>query len=221
MNTPQGPQPYRHNQPPQPHRHPPRPPQPPTPYRPAPPPPPQQYRGQPPPPPPQQYRGQPPPPPQQHFQAPQYGQPPAPQQPGQQPSPYGQSGDGIVVNTQFFPLAWVLFFVKPKIAVDGQEMQAPAWGRTHLPARPGQHHVHVHVPYFLPPKLGPADATVDVRPGQVAELEYKAPMWAFSAGSLGVGPQKYNGVGITIAIVAIPFVIVFLLILFTVVLAVI
>jgi hypothetical protein len=201
MNTPQGPQPYRHNQPPQP----------PAPYRPAPPPPPQQYRGQPP----------PPPPPQQHFQPPQYGQPPTPQQPGGQPSPYGQSGDGIVVNTQFFPLAWVLFFVKPKIAVDGQEMQAPAWGRTHLPARPGQHHVHVHVPYFLPPKLGPADATVDVRPGQVAELEYKAPMWAFSAGSLGVGPQKYNGVGITIAIVAIPFIIMFLLILFTVVLAVI
>jgi hypothetical protein len=49
-------------------------------------------------------------------------------------------------HTQLFPLAWVLFFVKPKIAVDGQEMQAPAWGRTHLPARPGQHHVHVRVP---------------------------------------------------------------------------
>ena len=74
------------------------------------------------------------------------------------------------------------------------------WGRTHVPARPGQHHVHVYVPYFLPSKLGPADATADVRPGQAAELEYKAPMWAFSAGALGVGPQKYNGVGITLAL---------------------
>ncbi len=218
MNTPQGPQPpYRHNQPPR--RYPPPPPQPPQPYRPAPPSPPQQYRGQPPPPPPQQYRGQPPPPPQQHYQPPQYGQPPAPQQPGQQPSPYGQPGDGIVVNTQFFPLAWLLFFFKPKIALDGQEIQVSAWGRTHLPARPGQHHVHVHVPYFLPPKLGPAETAVDVRPGQVAELEYKAPLWAFSAGSLGVGPQKYNGVGITIALVLLPFVLLFLFILFFVVLA--
>ena len=207
MNTPQGPQPYRHNQPPQPHRHPPRPPQPPAQYRPAPPLP-------------QQYRGQPPVPPQQHFQTPQYGQPPAPQQPGQQPNRYGQTGDGIVVNTQFFPLAWVLFFVKPKIAVDGQETQAPAWGRTHLPARPGQHHVHVHVPYFLPPKMGPADATVDVRPGQVAELEYKAPMWAFSPGSLGAGPQKYNGVGVTIAIAVIPIAVVFVVIFLSVLLAV-
>ena len=64
---------------------------------------------------------------------------------------------------------------------------------------------------FLPPKLGPADTTADVRPGQAAELEYKAPLWSFSAGSLGVGPQKYNGVGITIAIVLIPFVLLFLL----------
>jgi hypothetical protein len=207
MNTPQGPQPYRHNQPPPPPQY--RQPPPPH-YRPAPPPPPQHYRPQPP---------SPPNPQQQYRQPLQYGQPPAPQHHGPQPGPYGQAGEGIAVNTQFFPLAWVLFFVKPKVAVDGQEIPVSGWGRTHVPARPGQHHVHVYVPYFLPPKMGPADATADVRPGQVAELEYKAPMWAFSAGSLGVGPQKYNGVGITIAIVAIPFVLLFLVILLTIVVA--
>ncbi len=123
-----------------------------------------------------------------------------------------------MVNAQFLPLAWVLFFVKPKIAVDGQEM--PVSGGARPPAcPPGRHHVHVHVPYFLPPKLGPADATADVQPGQVAELEYKAPLWSFSAGSLGVGPQKYNGVGITIAIVLIPFILLFLLILLMIVMA--
>ncbi len=173
---------------------------------------PQPYRHNPPPPhhyppPPQHYRPSPPPqyppPPPQQYRTPQYGPP----------------GEGIVVNTQFFPLAWVLFFVKPKIFLDGQQMPAAGWGRTHLPARAGQHHVHVHVPYFLPPKLGPADAMADVRPGQVAELEYKAPVWSFSPGSLGVGPQKYNGVGITLAIVAIPFVLLFLVILLTIVVA--
>lgn len=128
MNTPQGPQPYRQNQQP-PHRYPPqqRPQQPQ--YR--PPPPPQQYRPPPAPHSPQQYR----PPPQ--YAQPQYAQPPAAQQPGQQPAPFGQAGEGIVVNTQFFPLAWVLFFVKPKIAIDGQEIGVSGWGRTHLPARPG------------------------------------------------------------------------------------
>ncbi len=142
-----------------------------------------------------------------------------PHQPGQQPGVYGHRGEGIVVNTQFFPLAWLLFFVKPRIAVDGHEAQVSGWGRTHVPARPGQHHVHVHVPYFLPSKLGQADATVEVRPGQVAELEYKAPLWAFSPGALGVGPQKYNGVGITVAIVLIPFVLMFLLFVLLVVVA--
>ena len=151
MNTPQAPQPYRHNQPP----------------------PPPQYG--------QQYG-----PPQHHW------------------NPYGQPGEGIAVNTQFLPLAWLLYFFKPKIAVDGQEIPVAGWGRTVVPTRPGQHHMHVYVPYFLPSRLGPADATADVRPGLVAELEYKAPLWSFSAGSLGVGPQKYNGVGITIAVAAIP-----------------
>jgi hypothetical protein len=170
MNTPQGPQPYRYNQPPPQHW---------QPYGPP------------------QHRYPPPPPPH-------YAQPPAPQQLQPHGIPYGQPGEGIAVNTQFFPLAWLLFFFKPKIAVDGQEMPVAGWGRTVVPARPGQHHVHVYVPYFLPLRLGPADGTADVHPGQVAELEYKAPLWSFSAGSLGVGPQKYNGVGITIAVAAIP-----------------
>ena len=74
-------------------------------------------------------------------------------------------------------------------------------------------------PYFLPSKLGQAEAMAEVRPGQVAELEYKAPLWSFSAGSLGVGPQKYNGVGITLALVAIPFILLFLVILLTIVVA--
>ncbi len=65
------------------------------------------------------------------------------------------------------------------------------WGRTVLP-------------YFLPPKSGPAETTAAVRPGQLAELAYKAPLY---------------GVGITIAIVAVPFVILFLVIVFTILMA--
>jgi hypothetical protein len=212
VNTPQGPQPHRQNQPPYG--------QPPPPYgqpqygqRPAPP-----HYGQPqyaPPPAPPQYR---PPPPQR-----QYGQPPAQQQYGQPPAQqqYGHPSEGIAVTTHFFPLAWLFFFIKPKIFIDGHESPPAAWGRTVLPARPGQHQVHVYTPYFLPSRVGPADATADVRPGQVTELEYKAPLWSFSPGSLGVGPQKYNGVGITIAVIAIPFVILIFFFLLMMLLAVI
>jgi len=63
--------------------------------------------------------------------------------------------------------------------------------------------VHVHVPYWLPSQLGPADTLVDVYPGHLVELEYKAPVWGYSAGSLGSPPQSYNGVGITVGVLAI------------------
>jgi hypothetical protein len=182
VNTPHGQQPYQQN---------------PSQY--GPPPqqgPPQQYG------PPQPQYGAPsqygPP---QQYGAPQYG-PPQPQ--------YGAPSEGIAVTTQFFPLAWLFYLLKPKIFVDGIEMPPAPWGRTVVPARPGQHNVHVHTPYFLPPRLGPADTTAFVQPGQIAELEYKAPMWSYSAGSLGIGPQKYNGVGITIAVSVIPLALVVL-----------
>ena len=169
----------------------------------------------------QQYRGQPPPPPQQHFQPRSTANRRRPNNPGSSRTATARPVTASWSTPSSFRWRGCCSSSSRRSPSTARRCRSSGWGRTHLPARPGQHHVHVHVPYFLPPKLGPADATADVRPGQVAELEYKAPMWAFSAGSLGVGPQKYNGVGITIAIVAIPFVIVFLLILFFVVLAVI
>ena len=64
----------------------------------------------------------------------------------------------------------------------------------------GRYHVHVYTPYWLPTRVGPADYAVVVNPGQLVELEYKAPLFTFSRGSLGPPPQSYNGIGATIAI---------------------
>lgn len=183
MNYPQGPGPYpRQGQPPQPYR---QQGQAPQPYQ-------QQGR------PPQPYQSYPQvPPPQQPANVQPYGQ----QGYGQQG--YGQPAEGIALTTRFFPLAFMLALFKPKVVVDGHQAPVTGWGRTVLPARPGPHHVHVHVPYWLPPRLGNADSTVEVYPGRLVELEYKAPVMAFSRGSLGTPPQKYNGVGILIAIFAV------------------
>ncbi len=112
------------------------------------------------------------------------------QGPGQQP-PAG--GSAIAVTTKFFPLFWLLYFFKPKLAVNGQELPQQAWGRQVIPVQPGTYRIEAHTPYILPPKLGPATADVPVAPGQTVELEYKAPLVAFFPGSLGAPPQKYNG----------------------------
>lgn len=154
---------------------------------------------------PQQYQQQYPQQPQPPGAAPQYGQyQQSSSYPQQQPQYPGQGpADGqpaIVVNTMYMWLAFMLSFFKPKIFVNGQEFPA-VWGRNVIPVPPGQHHVHVHVPYLLPSKIGPADATVPVQPGQPpVELEYRAPVFAFARGSLGAPPQQYNGMGAMIGL---------------------
>lgn len=116
------------------------------------------------------------------------------------PYPYQQQPSGgasaIALTTKFFPLMFIFFFIKPFISINGQQVPEIKWGRTVIPVQPGQYHLHVHVPYFLPAKVGPADLPVSVMPGQTLELEYRAPAWAFLQGSLGAPPQQYNGMWI-------------------------
>ncbi len=116
------------------------------------------------------------PPPQQ----PQYQQP---QQPG------GGGGGAIALTLKYHWMAFMLGLFKPQVQLNGHPV-GNQWGRHVIPVPPGQYHLHVHVPYFLPPQLGPADLNVPVHPGQTVELEYRAPMFAFVKGALGVPPQK-------------------------------
>jgi hypothetical protein len=88
-------------------------------------------------------------------------------QPGYGDAPH--PGAAIALTTKFMPLAFFYFFVKPKVAVDGYPV-ATDWGRMVIPVPPGDHRVDVYMPYVLPPRVGPADLTVSVAPGQTLEL---------------------------------------------------
>jgi hypothetical protein len=55
----------------------------------------------------------------------------------------------------------------------------------------------------FPKRAGRADYLTAVQPGQLVELEYRAPFFSFSRGSLGPPPQRYGGVGAVIALVTI------------------
>ncbi|MFI5932274.1 hypothetical protein [Actinoplanes sp. NPDC051494] len=110
----------------------------------------------------------------------------------------GQEGGGAIALTlKYHWLAFMLGLFKPEVTLNGHPV-ANAWGRTVIPVPPGQHHLHVHVPYLLPPRIGSADLPVPVQPGQTVELEYRAPMVAFMGGALGAPPQKYPGMIVTI-----------------------
>jgi len=113
-----------------------------------------------------------------------------------------QGGGAVALTLKFHPLGFILGLFKPVAQLNGHPV-ANAWGRTVVPVPAGQHHVHVHVPYLLPPRIGVADLGVTVHPGQTVELEYRAPMVAFMRGALGAPPQKYPGMGVTIALLVV------------------
>ncbi|RAK39821.1 hypothetical protein B0I29_104360 [Actinoplanes lutulentus] len=106
------------------------------------------------------------------------------------------------MTLRYSPLAMLLGLFTPVLAVDGQPVRA-GWKRPIvMPVAPGRHHVHVHVPYLLPRRIGKADLDVVVLPGQTAALEYRAPMIAYMRGALGAPPQKYPGMIATIVLLA-------------------
>jgi len=126
----------------------------------------------------------------------------------QQPPPWQPGATAIAVTTRYLWMTFLLAFFKPYLAVNGQRVPA-GWGRTVVPVPPGQHHVHVHVPYLLPPRIGTAETVVPVHPGQVVEVEYRAPAIAFLDGTIGPPPQKHRGMPAAIALVVVPLVLLF------------
>ncbi|MEV4457444.1 hypothetical protein [Microbispora sp. NPDC049633] len=94
-------------------------------------------------------------------------------------------------------LSFMLAMITPKIVINGRQMLG-RWGRNTIPLPPGQYHLHVHLPYLLPARIGPADLTIWLQPGMALELEYRAPMWTYSRGALGPAPQPWNGMGCAI-----------------------
>jgi hypothetical protein len=130
--------------------------------------------------------------------------PPAPHTPWTrppQPVPSGAQAH-LVLDVKRHWLGFLLAMITPKIILNGHQMLV-RWGRNTIPLPPGQYHLHVHLPYFLPSQIGPADLTVWLQPGMALELEYRAPVWAYSRGALGPAPQPWNGKGCIIALLAI------------------
>jgi hypothetical protein len=111
----------------------------------------------------------------------------------------GDGGAIIAVTLRYAPLAFLLGLFTPVLEIDGRNVPA-SWGRVTTPVALGEHHVHVHIPYLLPSRLGTAETTVVALPGRTSELEYRAPLLAFLRGALGPPPQRYPGLALTVAL---------------------
>ena len=107
-------------------------------------------------------------------------------------TPRRDGGATIAVTLRYAPFAFLLRLYPPALEIDGQGVPA-RWGRVVQPVALGEHHVHVHVPYLIPPRIGAADTTVIAVPGRTVELEYRAPLLSFLRGAIGTPPQRYPG----------------------------
>jgi len=115
--------------------------------------------------------------------------------------PHSRAQLVLDVKRHFF--GFMLGMITPIIVIDGRPMQG-RWGVNVIPLPPGRHHLHVHLPYLMPQRIGPADLTIWLQPGMSLPVEYRAPMLAFSNGALGPAPQRWPGMGCFVAILAIP-----------------
>ncbi|MQY22428.1 hypothetical protein [Nocardia macrotermitis] len=132
---------------------------------------------------------------------PQQGAPYGGQPGGYPPANYGApQGDqfrpepgppGIVVDSSYFPLQFLLALTGPRIRVNGQEVPGARWGATHIPVPAGQYQVEVKTRWLW--DYGPGNAVVPVADGQSTKVYYRSPIMWMIRGAIGPVPQKTPG----------------------------
>ncbi|GAA1613891.1 hypothetical protein GCM10009828_047430 [Actinoplanes couchii] len=119
--------------------------------------------------------------------------------------PTDPNGGAIALTAKYHGMTFILGLFRPLMLINGHKVPV-SWGRTVIPMPAGQYHVHVHVPYLIPPRIGSADSVVPVYPGQVVEVEYRAPIIGWLDGTMGPPPQRHRGMGAGIALMIVPLV---------------
>jgi hypothetical protein len=81
----------------------------------------------------------------------------------------------------------MLFIFKPVVTIDGGPEQRPGWGDSTYPVEPGEHTVHIRIPYIFY-TIGKATETVTVAEGETVTLNYRPQYLMFLRGSLKLAP---------------------------------
>lgn len=98
----------------------------------------------------------------------------------------GDGSSGLHITHQFLPLMFLLLACFPHVEVNGEIVHKGWWYKRYfIPLQPGTYEISVYFPYMWRPKCGPAELTVQIGDGEVAELRYG--MWIpfiYAPGSL-------------------------------------
>jgi hypothetical protein len=89
----------------------------------------------------------------------------------------------IKIRSSFFFLQWIFFIFKPTISIDDGEPTKQGWGESTHSVAPGQHTVHLEIPYLFT-KVAKATETVTVGANETVALTYRPPLVVFMQGKL-------------------------------------
>ncbi|MER5432327.1 hypothetical protein [Streptomyces sp. NPDC002588] len=90
---------------------------------------------------------------------------------------------GFSIQGRHNPMQVFLYFIGLTVEVDGKAHKG-AWRSRFIPTTPGSHQVNVYFRYLFKTRCCEAGITVEVREGQMVELEYRAPQLMTSPGRL-------------------------------------
>ncbi len=91
----------------------------------------------------------------------------------------------IQITTDFFGMAWFLYFVTPIIELDGHSIKRD-WGTNSFDLDEGEYVVKIFFPYFFMTQCGANQVKVKIESGKTTKLSYYMPPWMFSKGRMKI-----------------------------------
>lgn len=90
---------------------------------------------------------------------------------------------GLEIKTEFFPLAWFLYFVTPTIEING-EKHHKKWGENYFSLSPGEYQVKISFPYMGKSECGANEIKVSLSEGQIKRITYNMPPFMLAKGTI-------------------------------------
>ena len=91
----------------------------------------------------------------------------------------------LIVNTDFFGMAWFLYFVTPVIEINGKRMSRP-WGTSQFDIDPGDYTVKIFFSYLFMSECGANSVNVRIEEGKSKKVTFYMPPWMMAKGRMKV-----------------------------------
>jgi hypothetical protein len=88
----------------------------------------------------------------------------------------------VEIDLGFFPLLWMLLFVRPRLSIDGV-VEKSRWAKHSIELAPGRHVIEAWFLWLLPGQVCHGSTVIEVVPGRSYKLRYR-PTWPLVAGKI-------------------------------------